>query len=162
MAVTTFHSRCIHNKVRMFPSIVLVFLITFSWFLLTPVVGFGYCSMSDFTEVRFSTHGCKVHTLGQMKVPVRFESQVRLVGVLYFLLPLHELNGDVRGVEVTHVADQDIFFTELSWMTGVHLNPGTNYSQMKRGPESVKVFRDFQCPILCFNKPISLGLQQKI
>lgn len=162
MAVTIFHSHRIQNKVKMFPSIVLVFLITFSWFLLTPVVRFGYFSMSDFTEILFSTLGHKDHTPGQMKVPVRFESQVCLVGVRHFLLPIHELNGDVRGVEAAHVADQDIFFTELSWMMAVHLNQGISYSQMKRGPESVKVFRDFQCPILCFNKPISLGLQQKI
>lgn len=118
--------------------------------------------MSDFTVVLFSTLGRKGHTLGQKKVPVVFESQVRLDGVLQFLLPLYELNGDVRGVEATHVADQEIFFIKFSWTIGVHLNQGISYSQMKRGPESVKVFRDFQCPMLCFNKPISLSLQQNI
>lgn len=92
--------------------------------------------MSDLADVLFSTLGCKEHTPGQTKVPVLFEGQVRLVGVLQLLVPLHELDGDVRGVEATHVTDQDIFLAKLSWMVAVHLHLGRSYSQTKRGLES--------------------------
>lgn len=101
--------------------------------------------MGDLADVLFPRLGCEEDALGQMKVPVLFESQVRLVGILQFLFPLHELDGDVRGVEATQVTDQDIFLTKFAWMTAVHLNLGCSYSQMKRGPESVRVFRAFQC-----------------
>lgn len=117
--------------------------------------------MSDLADVIFSTLGCKGHTLGQMKVPVLFEGQVCLVGILQFLVPLHELDGDVRGVETTHVTDQDIFLAEFSWIMAVHLNLGWCYGQMKRELESVRIFRAFQCTKLCFNKQISLGLHKK-
>lgn len=101
--------------------------------------------MSDLADVLLSTLGCEEHAFGQMKVPVLFESQVGLVGILQLLLPLHELNGDVRGVEATHVTDQDIFLTKFSWIVGVHLNLGWSYSQIKRGLELVSVSRAFFC-----------------
>lgn len=118
--------------------------------------------MSDLADVLLSILGCKGHTLGQMEAPVLFESQVCLVGILQFIIPLHELDGDVRGMEVTHVTDQDIFLTKFSWMMAVHLNLGWSYSQMKRGKESVGLFRAFQCTILCFNEHILLGMQHKM
>lgn len=117
--------------------------------------------MSDHAEVLFSSFRCKGHILGQMKVPILLESQVRLTGTHQLHTLLHELDGDVRRVEVIHVTDQGILVTIFSRKMGVQLNLGWSYSQMKRREESVRVFRTFQCTKLCLNEQISLGLQQK-
>lgn len=80
--------------------------------------------MSDLADVGFVTLGCEEHTLGQMEVPVLFESQICLVGTLQLIFTLHQLDGDVRGVEATHLTNQDILFPKFSWITAVHLNLG--------------------------------------
>lgn len=97
---------------------------TLDYLKLTPGIILDCVSMSDLAGILFSTVGSEEHTLGQMKVPVWLESQVRLVGILQFLIPFHELDGDVRGVEATHVTDQDIFLIKFTWLTAVHLNLG--------------------------------------
>lgn len=80
--------------------------------------------MCDLADVVFVALGCEGHTLGQMEVPVLFESQICLVGILQLLFTLHQLDGDVRGVEATRMTNQDILLTKLSWITAVHLNLG--------------------------------------
>lgn len=80
--------------------------------------------MCDLADVIFVTLGCEEHTLGQMEVPVFFESQICLVGTLQLLFILHQLDDDVRGVEATHMTNQDIVLTKFSWITAVHLNLG--------------------------------------
>lgn len=78
--------------------------------------------MSDSAAVLLSTSGCEGGTLGQMEVPILSEGQVGLISIFYFHSIYHELDGDVRGVEATHMANQDVFLFELSWITAVHLN----------------------------------------
>lgn len=80
--------------------------------------------MSDLADVGFAMLGCEERTLGQMEVPVLFESQIRLVGILQLLSILHQLDGDVRGVEAAHITNQDIFCAIFSRITAVHLNLG--------------------------------------
>lgn len=91
---------------------------------LTPNILLHVRPMSDLAAEPLSTGGCEGHALGQMEVPVRFEGQVSLVGIREFLSFLHQLNSDVRGVEATHMANQDVFNPKLSWAGGVHLNLG--------------------------------------
>lgn len=85
--------------------------------------------MCDLADVGFTWLGREEHAPGQVEVPVLFECQVCLVGILQLLIPLHELDGDVRGVEATRVTNQGIFLTILSWVIAVHLNLGWTYSQ---------------------------------
>lgn len=80
--------------------------------------------MGDPAAVLFSTCGCEVHVLGEMEEPALFEGQVSLVGVGDLHSVLHELDFDVRWVEVAHVADQGVCLPELSWVPAVHLNLG--------------------------------------
>lgn len=101
--------------------------------------------MSDLADVVFSVLGREEHTLGQVKVPVRFESQVRLVGVPQLLVALHELDGDVRRVEAAHVTDQDVFLTIFSGMMAVHLHLGWGYGQTEREPQSVEGIQSVLC-----------------
>lgn len=80
--------------------------------------------MSDFAAVLLSTNGREEGTLGQVELPVLSEGQVCLIGLSDFLSILEQLDGDVRGVEATHIANQDIFLSILSWSMAVHLNLG--------------------------------------
>lgn len=91
---------------------------------LTPCVVFLVSPMGDFADVLLSTHGREEGTLGQVEVPVLFEGQVCLIGVSDFLSILQQLDGDVRGVEATHIANQDVFLSKLAWFMAVHLNLG--------------------------------------
>lgn len=91
--------------------------------------------MSDLAGVVLSILGCEEHTSGQMEAPVLIESQVCLVGFLQLLLALHQLDADVRGVEATHVTNEDVFLPKLSWMVAVHLNLGWSYGQRRRVSE---------------------------
>lgn len=80
--------------------------------------------MSDPADVLLSIHGFESHVPGQMEVPVLFEGQVSLLSIKEFLFILHQLDGDVRGVEATHMADQGVVLPKLPWFTAVHLNLG--------------------------------------
>ncbi|TNN72884.1 hypothetical protein EYF80_016813 [Liparis tanakae] len=46
------------------------------------------------------------HVLGEVEAPVPVEGQVGLLGFGELLAILHQLDGDVGGVEAAHVADQ--------------------------------------------------------
>lgn len=91
---------------------------------LTPCVVFLIVSMSDFADVLLSAKGHEGGTLGQVELPVLSEGQVCLIALSDFLSILEQLDGDVRGVEPTHMANQDIVLSKLSWFMAVHLNLG--------------------------------------
>ena len=80
--------------------------------------------MSDLAAVLFSLLGSEGHALGQMEAPVLFEGQVSLLGVADFLITLHQLDHDVRGVEVAHMADQGVNHPELCWVMAIHHDLG--------------------------------------
>ena len=66
--------------------------------------------MGDPAVVLFSSYGGEVHVPGQMEAPVLFEGQVSLLGTRELVSILHQLDGDVRGMEAAHVANQGVFF----------------------------------------------------
>ena len=80
--------------------------------------------MGDPEFVLLSSYGGEVHVPGQMEAPVLFEGQVSLLGTRELVSILHQLDGDVRGMEAAHVANQGVFLPILSWVTAVHLNLG--------------------------------------
>lgn len=97
-----------------------------------PGIVASFLPMSDLAAVLLSFQGRERHILGQMKVPVLFEGQVSLIGIREFHSILHELDGDVRWVEATHMTNQDVLVAELSRVTAVHLNLG-----WRHGPTGV-------------------------
>ena len=80
--------------------------------------------MGHFAAVLISLFRCEGNVLGQMELPVVLEGQVGLLGVGDFHVVLHQLDADVRGVEVAHTADQGVRYPILSWYLAVHLNLG--------------------------------------
>lgn len=83
--------------------------------------------MSDLAAVLFPRKGCKSCSLSQMEVPVLFEGQICLVGIRDFSSILQQLDSDVRGMKLTHIANQDVLLSKLSWFMAVHLNLGRSY-----------------------------------
>lgn len=81
---------------------------------------------ADACFARFWSEG---GALGQVEVPVLFEGQVGLHGFGECCAITQEVNGDVRGVEVAHMADQRVFFPELSRVTAVDQNLGWSWRQ---------------------------------
>lgn len=126
---------------------------------LTPGEFRDFGSVGDLAAVVFSWLGCEEHTPGQVEVPVPFECQVCLVGILQLLIALHELDGDVRGVEATHVTNQDIFLPILSWLIAVHLNLGWSYSQRNTWLSPTHFHQLWSCR--CFNFIMTWLLQSK-
>ncbi len=82
--------------------------------------------MTDSAGVLLSHLGGEVNILGQVELPTLLEGQVGLLTVRDLLPVLQELNGDVRGVKATDVADQCVFFPILSRVAAVHLHFGVS------------------------------------
>lgn len=103
---------------------------------LTPGVLVDQASVSDLAAVFFSclwSEGCAP---GQMELPALLEGQVGLVGFLQLLIPPHQLDGDVRGVELGHMTNQHIVRPELCWVAAVDHHLGSLCRG--RGAESVR------------------------
>lgn len=80
--------------------------------------------MCDFAGVLLPTPWGEGHVLGQDEAPALFEGQVGQLGIGELHAVLHQLDGDVRGVETTHMADEGVFLVKLSWVVTVHLDLG--------------------------------------
>lgn len=78
--------------------------------------------MSDLADVFVLPRRREGNVLGQMEVPVLSEAQVGLDGVDDLLSVLEQLDGDVRGVELTDVADQHVLLFELCRSVAVYLD----------------------------------------
>lgn len=85
---------------------------------------FNVAGVGDPAAVLVSIVGSEGHALHQMKLPVGFEGEVGLHGVRDQLSVLQQLDGDVGRVEVPHVADQGVAFSELSLFSAVHVHLG--------------------------------------
>lgn len=72
------------------------------------------------------------HMFGQVIVPVLLEGQISLVGAKHLLSILEQLNSDFWWVEPTHMTDEGVGFTQLSWCTAVHLDFGWSYQEMQQ------------------------------
>jgi len=64
----------------------------------------------------------KLPALGEVKLPALFEGQVSLLGVRDNHSIFQQFNGDIRRVEATHITDQGVPLSILSWKMAVQLN----------------------------------------
>lgn len=96
---------------------------------LTPFVWFDNSPMIDLAYAFCPICWGEVGTLRQMKVPVLFEGQVSLLGIGKRLSITLEIDGDVRGVEVAHMADQGVLLSKLSRVPAVDLDLGWTWGQ---------------------------------
>lgn len=94
------------------------------WSWLTPRIFISLIPVSDLADELIPVHWREVHILGQMEAPVLFEGQVGLPCAREFHSILQKLDCDVRGVEATHMANQDVFLPILSWVSAVNLDLG--------------------------------------
>lgn len=81
--------------------------------------------MSNFAGVFLSSLWFEGDTLGKVELPALFEGQVSLLGIRENFAILQQINGDIRRVEATHMADQGVLLSILSRKMAVHLNLGT-------------------------------------
>lgn len=70
---------------------------------------------------------CEGGALGEVKLPALFEGQVSLLGVRHNLSIFQQFNGDIRRMEATHITDQGVRLSILSWKMAVHLNLGRGW-----------------------------------
>lgn len=105
---------------------------------LTPGVLVHRASVSDLAGVFLSCCWSEDRAPGQMELPALLEGQVGLVGILQLLLPSHQLDGDVRWVELGHMTDQYIFHPELCRVAAVDHHLGSLCRG--RGAELVRMF----------------------
>lgn len=87
-----------------------------------PLVNGGMSSVGDLAQELVILLGGEGSAACQVEVPVGFEGQVGLHGVGEIHVIVEQLDGDVRGVELTHVADQGVLFVELAGLTAVELH----------------------------------------
>lgn len=78
--------------------------------------------MSDSAGEFVIAGGSEGDALGQMKLPSLLKGQVGLFCIWNHLAILQQVNCNVWGVEVTHVADQCVLFAKLTRVTTVNLD----------------------------------------
>lgn len=81
--------------------------------------------VSNFAGVFLSSLWFEGDALGKVELPALFEGQVSLLGIRENFAILQQINGDIRRVEATDMADQGVLLSVLSGKMAVHLNLGT-------------------------------------
>ena len=78
----------------------------------------------DRARIILLSRGRDCRKLGQVEVPGLVEGQVGLIGIDDGHVVLQQLDGDLRGVEVLHQADQHVGLAKLCRAAAVHLHLG--------------------------------------
>jgi len=89
---------------------------------LTPNNCLHFAHVSNLAGVIFPVLWCEGDALGEVKLPALFEGQVSLLGVRDNHSIFQQFNGDIWRVEATHITDQGVPLSILSWKMAVQLN----------------------------------------